>query len=161
MSSDLITRRAAFGGLLALGGCGFTPVHQDSGALRGQVAFETPSNVAGFRLRGQLEQRLGVAQAPRYTLRVTLSASRSTAAVTTDGDIVRFNVVGAANWTLTEIGTDKLIVSGRSRSFTSYAATGSTVATQAAETDARARLSIILADMIVGRLLILSTDLPQ
>ena len=144
-----------------MGGCGFTPVHQDNGALRGQVAFETPSSIPGFRLRGQLEQRLGVAQTPRYTLRVTLSASRSTAAVTTDGDIVRFNVVGTANWTLTEIGTDRLVESGRSRSFTSYAGTGSTVATQAADTDARARLSVILADMIVSRLLIASTDLPQ
>lgn len=161
MSSNPIPRRAALLGLLALGGCGFAPVYGDDAELRGQIAFETPDSVAGFRLREQLERRLGQSAAPRYALKVSLSFSRSAAAITSDGDTVRFNVVGNANWTLRETTTNRLIETGQTRNFTSYAATSSTVATQAAETDADARLSVTLADMIVSRVLILSTGLTQ
>jgi len=135
LSSDLIPRRAALWGLLALTGCGFAPVYGDNAALRGQIAFETPETVAGFRLREQLEGRLGQPAAARYALKVTLSFSRSAAAITSGGDTVRFNVVGNAKWTLSEIGTGKLIESGTSRNFTSYAATGSTVAMLILSTD--------------------------
>ncbi len=146
-------------GLLALGGCGFAPIYGDGGAFRGAIAFETPQSVAGFRLRERLEYRLGQPGAPRYVLRVTLSEQRSPAAITAAGDTTRFNVLGAAEWTLIAADTDAEIGAGEVATFTSYAATGSTVATQAAATDATARLAVALADMLVSRLLILSPDL--
>ena len=159
MSSDLISRRAVALGLLALGGCGFAPVYGDGTALRGLVTYQTDETVAGFRLRERLEQRLGVPQNVRYELRVRLSRNSQPAAITAAGDTVRFNVVGRADWTLHDVESGQTVAQGKSESFTSYAATGSTVATQAASTDANARLSVALADMIVSRLLILSADL--
>ena len=159
MSSDLISRRAAVLGLVALAGCDFAPVYGQNTALRGLVTYETEDSVAGFRLRERLEQRMGVAQSPRYGLAVTLSESTQPAAITADGDTVRFNVVGKAKWTLRTLDTNGKVAEGTSESFASYSATGSTVATQAASADARARLSVALADMIVSRLLILSSDL--
>ena len=54
---------------------------------------------------------------------------------------------------MTDAATGRQITSGTVEAFTSYAATGSTVATQAAEDDARARLAVLLADMIVTRML--------
>ena len=44
------------------------------------------------------------------------------------------------------------MTSGTVQSFTSYSATGSTIATLAAQRDARARLMQILADQIAQRL---------
>jgi LPS-assembly lipoprotein len=123
--------------------------------------LDTPETVAGFRTGEQLEKRLGVAHDPRYLLRVRPSGGRRAGAITSDGDTVRFNVIGSASWSLRDLRSDKVIEAGKVESFTSYSATGSTVATQAAETDANSRLSVTLADMIVSRLLILSPRLAQ
>lgn len=159
MSSDPISRRTAVLGLLALGGCGFAPVYGDGGGLRGQIAFETPDNVAGFRMQDQLIRRLGQTETPRYILKTTLTLRRDPAAITSDGDTTRFNVIGRSEWSLHDIQSGGRVTSGTVQSFTSYAATGSTVATQAASTDADARLAVTLADMIVSRLLGLNSTL--
>lgn len=159
MSSRVITRRVAALGLLALGGCGFAPVYGTGSSPRGAFQFETDSSVAGFRTKERLERRLGIAATPRFVLSVTQSQRQSAAAINTDGDTVRFNVIGTANWTLRPVGGGPAIADGTVENFTSFAATGSTVATQAASTDASARLAVTLADMIVARVLLL--DLPQ
>lgn len=158
MSSDPIPRRVALLGLLAFAGCGFQPVYGNHPALRGSFAFDTSDSVAGFRMRERLEQRLGAPDAPRFLLRVRQPGRSSPAAVTAQGETVRFNVIGGANWTVERLDNGQLVRIGNVESFTSYAATGSTVATQAAEEDAQARLSVALADMVVSRLLILSAE---
>ena len=160
MSSDRLSRRFTILGLLALGGCGFAPIYGDDTGLRGQIAYQTDDTVAGFRLRSQLENRLGVAADPRYLLTVAKTEQRQTSAITSDGDTTRFNVVGTATWTLSDMATGARVDAGEVQAFTGYATTGSTTATQAADTDATARLSIILADMIVSQVLILSLDAP-
>ena len=159
MSSKLILRRSALLGLLALGGCGFAPIYGDGDALRGQIAFETSESVAGFYMRGRLEERLGVGVAPRFILSVTQSNTVQTAAITSDGDITRLNVIGTANWALSDALTGTEVEAGEVQTFTGYAATGSTTATQAAADDATRRLSVSLADMIVTRLFALSLTL--
>lgn len=148
-------------GLFALAGCGFTPVYGDAGRLHGSIAFTTPETVAGYRLGERLEERLGVANAPRYTLRVTLTQSRASSAITEDGNTTRFKIVGSGNWVLRDNATGDEIDKGIVNAFTSYSTTASTTATQSAETDAVARLSVILADMIVARLLILGPKIAQ
>lgn len=161
MWSDLPSRRAALFGLLALGGCGFAPVHSTNDRLRGLVSFDTANNVDGFRLRAQLERRLGRSEGPAYSLDVTVSVARRAAAITSNRESVRFNLRGTARWILTEIGSGDRIDRGEVQSFTSYSATGSTVATEAASDDARARLMVILADLIVTRLFALSDELAS
>jgi LPS-assembly lipoprotein len=108
-----------------------------------------------------LEQRLGLATAPRYVLRVTQTQGRRSAAIADDGDTTRYNVTGTARWALHDATTNTQIESGQVDSFTSYSATGSTTATQAATADATARLSVILADMIADRLLLLTAKLTS
>ncbi|WP_342077420.1 LPS assembly lipoprotein LptE [Yoonia sp. SS1-5] len=157
--SSAVPRRLALLGLLSLAGCGFAPVYGDTSGLRGQVTIDSPESVAGFRLRDRLEQRLGVATQPRYALSVELGSTQRPAAITAEGDTVRFNVVGDADWVLRNGSDGQVIDRGTIQTFTSYAATGSTVATQAAATDAQARLSVALADAIVSRLLVLTADL--
>jgi LPS-assembly lipoprotein len=157
--SKLPSRRLAILGLLALSGCGFAPIYGNGTGLRDTIAFETDDTVAGYRMRLQLEQRLGQPSATRYVLRVTQTQGRRSAAISDDGDTTRYNVTGTASWTLKDIATGEQVENGEVDSFTSYSATGSTTATQAAEIDAAARLSVILADMIADRLLILTSKL--
>ena len=153
MSSDHLTRRLVICGLLGLAGCGFAPVYDGGGTIRGQFAFETDESVIGFQTRTRLAERLGETTAPRYVIKVATTTSERAAAITAEGDTARLNIIGVAQWSVVETGTGVQIETGQTEAFTSYAATGSTVATQATRDDARQRLAIILADMIVTRVL--------
>lgn len=148
-----MSRRSALFGALAFGAaCGFTPVFGPGGAgalLSGAVEVETPQSVAGFRLGTALIERFGPTKTAAYVLTVTLSESRKAAAQTIAGQNTRFDLTGTAKWVLKS--TDGEIVgSGTAQTFASYSASGSTLATQTAERDARTRLSIALADIIAS-----------
>jgi LPS-assembly lipoprotein len=159
LSSDRLTRRFACLGLLGLAGCGFVPVYGNGPATRGQFSFETDASVIGFQLGTRLSERLGTASTPRYVLKVAVRTSERAAAITAEGDTVRLNIIGIADWSIVESASGEQIFTDRTEAFASYAATGSTVATQTTQDDARARLAIILADMIVTRVLALSETL--
>ena len=62
-----------------------------------------------------------------------------------------------AAWALTEPGAAEPLASGVVETFTAYSAFGTTVATQEAQADARDRLAIALADLIVTDI-ILATE---
>lgn len=160
MSSNRPTRRIALLGLLGLAGCGFAPIYGDGVTIQGAFAFETDESILGFRLRARLEDRLGQPSSSKFVLKASLDASERAAAITEDGDTSRLNVIGAATWSLTDLATNQQIETGKVEAFTSYSATGSTVATQTAKDDARARLAVILADMIATRVLLVTTDRP-
>lgn len=153
MLSNRPSRRLACLGLLALAGCGFAPIYGDGGAVRGIYAFETDETIIGFRMAGRFAERLGPTDAAQFTLRASVTTSQRAASITSGGDTSRLNVFGAARWALTDNTTGLEVEAGTVEAFTSYAATGSTVATQAAQDDARARLAVLLADMIVTRIL--------
>jgi len=155
-SSDLSRRAFALAGLTALAGCGFTPVYGPGGsasALAGALSVTVPATAEGTALGLRIEQRLGPATSGRYLLNVELTLSERDIATAADQTITRFNVDGAARWTLTDRTADSVVASGTERSFTGYSATGTTVATQAARRDARDRLAVILADLILARII--------
>lgn len=154
MLSDRPARRTVLLGLLGLAGCGFAPIYGDGAATQGAFTFETDDSVIGFRLRARLEDRLGQSGSAKFVIKTSLDTSERAAAITEDGDTSRLNVIGAANWSLTDLTTNQQIETGKVEAFTSYSATGSTVATQTAKDDARARLALILADMIVTRVML-------
>ncbi|QUJ76464.1 hypothetical protein KDD17_16560 [Sulfitobacter albidus] len=154
-------RRALLLGALGLGACGFTPVYGPDGAgtaLRGRVEVQAPTTESGYLMTRQLEQRLGRAATPRFALDMGLSTSSEGLAVNTEGDIERFNLIGAAAYSLRDLETGAVVTSGEVNQFTAYSATGTTVATLAAERDALERLMVILADQIVARLF--TSDIP-
>ena len=74
-----------------------------------------------------------------------------------DGDIERYNLVGTADYVLLDKASGAIVASGQVQNFTGYSATGTTVATLAAQRDAADRLMIILADKIVSELLVKAT----
>lgn len=147
--------RRAFlaGAAVALSGCGFEPVYAPGGAaegLRGSIDIAAPVDEEGFALVRRLEERLGVAGGP-YLLTAEILLDEEAVGFLPDGTITRYNVQGAVVWVLVD-ETGDAVTSGEERSFTSYSATSTTVATIFAQQDARERLLTILADRIVATL---------
>ena len=143
--------------LLALGGCGFTPALGTGGAARqliGTVRAQDPENQQDFIVVARIEDRLGRADVALYDLRYTARTSAEGVAITGEGAITRYNLIGSVDWTLTRRSDGQRMAGGSEDSFTSYSATGSTVAGLTAKEDATRRLMAILADQIVARLMV-------
>lgn len=161
---SLYSRRHLIAALAAapLAGCGFTPVYGPGGtgtALRGQVHVAEPSSQAGFLLTRQMEGRLGRAPdtAP-FALDLNIDLEQEGLAINTAGDIRRFNLIGRVTYGLRDTGNGAVLTSGTVENFTAYSATGTTVATLAAERDAVERLMTLMGDQITARLF--ATALP-
>ncbi|MEM8553780.1 MAG: LPS assembly lipoprotein LptE [Pseudomonadota bacterium] len=154
-SSDRFTRRAVVvGSVSALACCGFEPVYAPSGtgaALRGQVAVQTPANSNGFIIRQRLEDQFGAADNARFNLSVRVTTTERRVAVTRNQATRRFNILGNATYVFTDTRTGRQRT-GEVETFTSYAATGTTVATAAAERDGYRRLMVDLADRLIDQL---------
>jgi len=148
--------------LILLAGCGFTPAYGPAGgasALTGRIRAADPTDKNAYDLVARLEDRLGRPEAARYDLSYVITTTAIGVGVTPDGTITRYNLTGAVDWTLTDqAGT--IVRGGRVDSFTSWSATGSTVAGLTAEQDAARRLMHLLADQIVTRLLAGAASLP-
>jgi LPS-assembly lipoprotein len=160
----LFNRRNALLGALALtlplGACGFSPVYQDNANLRGAFEFNAPSSRVGFVLTKQLEDRLGRASNAKYDLKMTPSISQRTGAISTSNVRTRFIVTGRVGYQIRLAGTDTVLKSGSADSFTSYSATGSTIATASGSDAAQDRVMVLLADQLVGEIYAIAPQLP-
>ncbi|MEM9575464.1 MAG: LPS assembly lipoprotein LptE [Pseudomonadota bacterium] len=157
---SLFDRRALLCLPLTLAACGFQPVYGTGGAgnaLQNSISVSVPGDVDAYMLTRRLEERLGRATVPAYRLSVDVDTKREALAVNTDSNTNRFNLIGDASYVLVETATGRIVTSGEVDNFTGSSATGTTLATLAAERDARERLMTLLADQIVTRLL--SADL--
>ncbi|GGO59022.1 LPS-assembly lipoprotein [Roseovarius pacificus] len=147
----------------ALAGCGFTPAYAPGGAatrLRNAVSIMEPDDRAGYLMTRELEDRLGRASMPRYDLIYSLDLISQPVAISTSNIVMRYNLLGEGTYVLRDRDSGAVVLSGTVDSFTSFSASGSTVATQAAERDAEERLITILADQMVARLIAGSAGLP-
>ncbi|MDO5604643.1 MAG: LPS assembly lipoprotein LptE [Paracoccus sp. (in: a-proteobacteria)] len=143
-------------GLAALGACSLTPAYGPGGtgrALHGRVALRRPADPDSFALNRRLAERLGPEDSALYALDYRLTTAVVAQAITPSEVATRYSLNGTADFALTEIATGARLVQGRVSSFTSYSATGTTIATTTAERDAHRRLMVMLADQIVTRLL--------
>ncbi|PWG15605.1 hypothetical protein [Salibaculum griseiflavum] len=151
---------------LPLAACGFEPVYGPEGAataLRGRIAYRAPETPEGFRLRARLEDRLGRVERGDYMLQIGIETREEAVVISSDQDINRYNLLGRATWALfaaEDLDADTPLASGEVGTFTAYSAFGSTVATQEAQDDARDRLAVALADLIVTDLVFAAQDLP-
>lgn len=165
-SRSLSGRRLFLIGLAALplAACGFTPAYGPEGganALRGSVAVQAPVTKGDFDFVTRLETRLGRAEAAAYDLGFAISTSRQSGGITADNSTTRYTLRGTATWTLTSRATGTRVAGGEVNGFTSWSATGTTVAGLAAEDDAARRLSVMLADQVMLRLLAAAPTLAQ
>jgi len=141
--------------LLALAACGFQPVYGPGGsgtALQNSVQVAAPDDAFGYVLVREIETRLGRPADARYALALTTAISEEGLAIDAEGNTRRFNLIGTVEYALRNLVTGQIETSGNVDNFTGYSATGSTVATLAAERDAQVRLMTMLADQIVNRL---------
>ena len=158
-----VRRIAALSGVLALTACGFQPVYAPGGpalALRDTVIVQSADTPFDYRLRMAVQARLGQANTARFVLVLTSDRTEVTAAIAPDGAITRYNLTGRATWALNDAVSGAERATAQVDSFTSYSATGTTVATRSAEDDASDRLAAALADLIVAQLVIAAQDLP-
>ncbi|MGR3321771.1 MAG: LPS assembly lipoprotein LptE [Pseudooceanicola sp.] len=162
-SSDRRKFLLSLGALGGLTACGFEPVYGPGGAgsaLSGRITPADPVTRMDYLLVRELETRLGRATGAPLVLDYETEVEEERMAITTDNIATRFNVVGSVTYSLTERASGLVLKTGKVDSFTSYSTTGSTVATQAARRDARERLMVILADLIMTRLYAEAGDLP-
>ncbi len=156
------SRRAILLLPVALAACGFTPAYApggDAAALIGNIWVEDPTEKRGFDLVQRFEERLGRPQKARYLLAYTITTESIGLGITPEDVITRNSIKGAVDWTLSDKSTGARLTGGRVQSFTSFTATGSTVAGQVASQDAETRLMRILADQIVTRLIAVAGEL--
>lgn len=152
-SSD--RRLFCLGAVAALSGCGFRPVYGPGGtaaALQGAVRVEAPMDRDGYLLTRQIEDRLGRPDDARFALTHSIRIRSEPIAISASNVTTRYNLLGEVTFALRDLADGRVIASGKAANFTGYSASGSTVATQAAESDARARLVTILADQVIRQL---------
>ena len=141
---------------LALAACGFTPAYGPKGpaqALQGALRPTDPTDKNSYDFVSAVEARFGRAKSPRYGLAYTITTETVGAGFTTTNTITRFNLRGSVDWTLNDLETGTRLGGGTVNNFTSWSATGATVAGLSAEEDAAERLMTILADQIAAQIL--------
>lgn len=141
--------------LAALSGCGFTPAfgtHGPAEVLVNAVRAADPQDKNGFDFVQRIEERFGRPTGGLYDLTYTITTAPVGVGITPDGATTRYNLTGSIDWALIRQSDGERLTGGQVRSFTSYSATGSTVAGLTAAEDAALRLMRILADQIVARL---------
>lgn len=149
---------------VTLAACGFTPAYAPGGsgtALQNTILAAEPRDKPAFDLVERIEERLGPSDNPRFGLSYTIRLNSVGVAISTENAITRYNLTGIVDWSLSDAATGARLTGGRAENFTSYSATGSTVAGLAAEEDASLRLMRILADQIVSQLLATSGQWAQ
>ncbi|SLN18279.1 hypothetical protein ROJ8625_00618 [Roseivivax jejudonensis] len=158
-----LDRRTVLAALVVAPACGFTPAYGPQGSagrLQDSVALSEPRNRAGYVLNRRIEERLGHAPGGRYALETPIDTGETDFGTTSTGTTTRYRVVGSVDIRLRDTATGAVVLEDRLDSFTGYSATGSAVATLAAERDALERLMTLLADRIVDRLILAAPELP-
>jgi len=150
----LLSLAAASG--LMLAGCGFEPTYGTGGSASGflgQITVDAPTDNRTYLLTRELEDRLGRNLSGAYGLTVSVTTNEDSVGRTIVGKTSRYDVIGEATFALRDMATGEVLTSGKTKNYVGYSATGSTVATIAAEEDATERLMVILSDQIVANLL--------
>lgn len=140
----------------ALSACGFTPAYGTGGsarALQNRVLVDAENSRNNYLLVRELEERFGRATSPTYGLALTIQTEERPLAIDPEGNTRRFNLLGSVDFALRDLRDGTVLTSGKVDNFTGYSATGTTVATLAAQTDAQDRLMNILAEEITTRLI--------
>ena len=126
----------------------------------GTVRAADPKTQADYDFVARIEERLGRTSGALYDLAYTQQTSTEGVGITGEGAITRYNLSGALDWTLTRKADGVRMAGGTVENFTSYSATGSTVAGLTAKQDAARRLMRLLADQVVAAMMAGSGGFP-
>jgi LPS-assembly lipoprotein len=143
---------------LALGACGFRPLYGTLGSDPGaQAEFSSiyiepvAQEITGYELRNSLIELLHASdqlQGMRYKLSVTLHETREGVAIAADvnATLTRYGYTMQADYTLTDIKTNKLVTKGTEITQAGYDVAASPYATEVTLQDMRKRAAQDVAE---------------
>jgi LPS-assembly lipoprotein len=138
--------------VLALGGCGFTPLYAQPGVAGGLTHIEVvaPKGRIGYLIRESLDDDLGRAngEAPLYRLEMALSEVRQAHGLNANDVAQRYEFDLKVTYTLTEIASGKVAHAGTIFSNVSYDSAAQPYAGIAAAEDAQNRLAADAAQKV-------------
>ena len=161
--SSFNRRTVLFGAAACLTVGGFTPAFGRTGGgtrLDGAILMDEPKTEAAYQLTRRIEDRLGRNLNARFGLSYSIDLTEVPIANTANNINTRYNILGEITYALRDLDSGAVVTSGKMNNFTSYSRSVTTLATQAAEKEARDRLMLILGDQIITRLIITAPDLP-
>ncbi len=149
-------------GILALSGCGFQPMYARTESTPVSLADRMatiriaplPDHI-GQQMHNLLRDRLnprGQPREPAYLLKLSLSESRHELGVRKDETATRANLFVSASFSLREMKSKRVVLSGSTTSVNSYNILTGQFATTFSENDARKRALRELSDTIRTRL---------
>lgn len=129
-----------------LQGCGFKPLYgtgdDSTTALLAQVKIVPIAERSGQLLYNDLRERMnpkGVPGDPLWILTVDLDEDQDELLIAPDETATRANIIQRAEYTLTRVADDQIVLSGKSQITTGYNILQNQFATLNSELDARAR----------------------
>lgn len=150
------------GGVTIVSGCGFKPVYRTETAaakITGMIRVQNKNGRTAFEFRDHLESRLGViVNHATYYLTYVLTIKENDLLVVSNVEIMRYNLIGAIEYSLIKISTNEIIFQDHVTNTTSYSANSKTYSTHIAEQAAYVRLAHTLGDQIYMRLSITAKD---
>jgi LPS-assembly lipoprotein len=136
----------------ALGGCGFTPLYAAPGAVGGlsHIQVVAPQGRVGYLLREDLDDALGHAKGepPKYRLEMVLNQVRQAHGLTVNATAQRYELDLTVIYTLIDISTGKVAITGQVTSDVSYDSTVQPYAGIAARQDTQDRQATDAAQKI-------------
>lgn len=146
---SLFNRRKFIFLSFALSGCSLSPAFKSNHgpkALKGKIKFSTPTNREDYMLVSRLEENFGPVKEPLFNLSISYRVTEK--GLGSLGNISRYNLLGKASFSLSQISTDSVVLENQVNTFTSYSASAQTLATETAGRAAKDRLMRALADQI-------------
>lgn len=133
--------------LLALAGCGYTPLYGTT--AQGSVVQDLASvdvsvipDRSGQQIHNFLRDEInptGRPAMPRYDLDIELTESRDALAIRTDETATRYNLRQIARFQLRDLDTGRIVLTGNSNAVVSYNVLQNDFANVVSENDARER----------------------
>jgi len=163
MSARRVLAGVGAAGLLALGGCGFTPLYAPGGVTAGlsQVEVNAPDGRTAYLLRERLDDALlpQVGARPLYRLDFTLTERRDPRGLNTEDVASRYELTVVVDYSLVEIATGDQLHSGQETVLISYDAVDAPYAgivaqqnsQERAAAEAARRIRLNLAEYFAGR----------
>ena len=140
----------------ALGGCGFTPLYADPGAVSGltHIQVVAPQGRVGYLLREDLDDALGHSKGepPKYRLEMVMNQVRQAHGLTENATAQRYELDLSVTYTLIDLASGKVATTGAVTSDVSYDSTVQPYAGIAARQDTQDRLATDAAQKIEVRI---------
>lgn len=147
---------------LVLAGCGYRPLYGQHGADNASVVdelalirIEAIPDRTGQQMYNMLRERLnpyGKPEQPKYALSVALTETRENLFLEKDETATRANLTVKASFILRRLDDGTVLVTGSSRSVTSYDILASQFASVVSQEDARLRCARAISDDMRTRL---------